>query len=136
MTTSYVQRFIDHNPLDWLTKLVDQYSIAVTHDGALVSLKYRQGVSPMHEPIVQECRGMVVNTETNLIAAWPYNKFWNLGEPLVATIDWSTARVQEKHDGSLMDLYHDDTEWQVASSGTPLAGGDYGSSYEDRTFAD
>jgi hypothetical protein len=132
--TSHVQRFIDANGPGWLTKLVDQYSIAVTYDGALVSLKYRQGVSPMHEPIVQECRGIVVNTETNIVMAWPYNKFWNLGEPLAAAIDWSTARVQEKLDGSLMILYHDDTYWQVASSGTPLAGGAFGTN--ERTFAD
>jgi hypothetical protein len=60
-----------------------------SHDGDLVSLKYNQIESPMHEPIVQECRGMVVHVPTGTILAHPYNKFWNHGEALAAPIDWA-----------------------------------------------
>lgn len=124
-----------HGP-QWLEKLVEAYKIDAIHDGDLVSLKYNQIESPMHEPIVQECRGMVVHVPTSTIMAHPYNKFWNMSESLAAPIDWSTARVQDKLDGSLMTLYWHwvDQCWSVASSGHPTAGGSYGSS--TKTFAD
>ena len=122
---------------DWLNTLQTAYKIKASADGSLVSLKYNQIESPMHEPIVQQCRGMVVDVERGHIMAHPYNKFWNHGEEHAASIDWATARVQEKLDGSLMILWWSPTalEWRVSSSGHPTAGGDFG--YDtSRTFAD
>lgn len=122
----------------WLERLVTDYKITVVRDGDLASLKYNQLESPMHEPIVQECRGMVVHVPTGQILAHPYNKFWNHGEALADPIDWSTASVLEKLDGSLMVLYWQETPewagWRVASSGTPSASGSFGAT--DRTFRD
>jgi hypothetical protein len=130
----HVKNWIREHGSEWLPMLVDTYKVNAVTAGDLVSLKYDQIESPMHEPIVQECRGMVVHVPTGRILAHPYNKFWNLGEQLAAPIDWSTARVQEKLDGSLMILYWHDGQWCVASSGQPIAGGSYGSA--ERTFAD
>lgn len=126
-----------HSRPDWIDHLQTQYEIKVVRDGDLASLKYNQIESPMHEPLVQECRGMVVDTARERVLAWPYNKFWNLGEALAAPIDWATAVVQEKLDGSLMILYFDDKQrgWCVASSGTPRASGSFGSD-SSRTFED
>jgi hypothetical protein len=132
--TSLVADLIDREPDSWLTTLTEQYKISAVRDGDLVSLKYNQIESPMHEPIVQECRGMVVDTARRQVLAWPYNKFWNHGEELADPIDWSTARVQEKLDGSLMILFHDSSNWRVASSGHPTAGGSFGD--DARTFRD
>lgn len=131
---THVASLIASEPTRWLSILVDQFHINAVYseDGELVSLKYNQIESPMHEPIVQECRGMVVHVPTGTILAHPYNKFWNHGEALAAPIDWSSARVLEKLDGSLMTLYHHGGEWCVASSGHPTAGGSYGE--EARTF--
>jgi hypothetical protein len=131
-TTARVRDLIALTP-DWLSILTEQYAITAVSDGDVVSLKYNQHESPMHEPIVQECRGMVVHVPTGTILAHPYNKFWNHGEALAAEIDWSTARVLEKLDGSLITLYHNGG-WCIASSGHPTAGGPYGE--ESRTFRD
>lgn len=142
-----VKQLIADNP-QWLDYLVNELKIDVVRDGDFVSLKYNQIESPMHDPIVQECRGMVVNTATSKILAHGYNKFWNHGESLADPIDWSTARVLEKLDGSLMQMFwgwpgdtgpglpsatHDG--WLVASSGTPLASGSFGDR-ADMTFGD
>lgn len=130
---THVRNLIATTP-DWLSVLTEQFSISVVTDGDLVSLKYNQIESPMHEPIVQECRGMVVHVPTGTVLAHPYNKFWNHGEALAAPIDWDTARVLEKLDGSLMTLYWHAGQWCVASSGHPTAGGSYGE--EARLFRD
>ena len=129
-----IQELMDDFPDVWESTLTDKYKIKIVKDGALASLKYDQIESPMAEPIVQQCRGMVVDTERRKVIAWPYNKFWNMGETLADEIEWSTARVQEKLDGSLMILYWRDAEqgWCVASSGHPTAGGSFGA--EARTF--
>ena len=130
-----VRSLIASDP-NWLTRLVEEFKIHVTRDGDLASLKYNQIESPMHEPIVQECRGMVVDVERRRVLAHPYNKFWNYGETLAAPIDWATARVQDKLDGSLMILYFDAHRdvWCVASSGQPTAGGPFGDT--EQTFAE
>lgn len=57
------------------------------------------------------------------MVAFPYLKFFNYGEETAAPIDWSTAKVYDKVDGSLATLYHYKGEWHVASSGTPDASG-------------
>jgi hypothetical protein len=145
-----VQALMQDRPTDWLTILERDFKIHVVRDGALASLKYNQIESPMREPIVQQCRGMVVDVERRVVFAWPYDKFWNYGETEAATIDWSTARVQEKMDGSLLIWYwregerppwwrplsrwhwHRKRGWCVASSGHPTAGGSFGA--DKRTF--
>lgn len=127
--------YIQHNPTTWLTDIVEHFKINVTRDGDLVSLKYNQIESPMDHPVVKQCRGTVVHVPTGRILAHPYDKFWNHGEPLAAPIDWSTARVMDKLDGSLMILYWDwfADRWRVASSGHPTAGGSYNGDC-DETF--
>lgn len=132
-----VEELIRERPSDWLEYLQSTYAIKAVQDDGLVSLKYNQIESPMDVPIVQQCRGMVVDLDAREVVAWPYNKFWNLGEARADTIDWSTARVLDKLDGSLMILYwHPRTGgWRVASSGHPTAGGSFGTD-RARTFAD
>jgi hypothetical protein len=91
----------------------------------LVCLKYSQIESPMGEKIVQQCRGIILDSSQDWrIVSYPYNKFFNYGEHHADPIDWSSAKVYEKLDGSLMVLYFYDGEWRVQSSGTPDAGGE------------
>jgi T4 RnlA family RNA ligase len=57
------------------------------------------------------------------VVARPFDKFFNLGEGHAAAIDWSTARVQEKLDGSLLNLHEYAGAWRVSTSGSPDASG-------------
>jgi hypothetical protein len=128
-----IVQLMAERPGDWLTHLETEFKIDAVRDGDRVSLKYNMIESPMAGPIVQQCRGMVVDTARRAVLAWPYDKFWNHGEGAAARIDWSTARVQEKLDGSFMILYWDAGAWWVASSGHPTAGGEFAGA---RTFRD
>jgi hypothetical protein len=124
---------------DWLGHLQAEYKVKVSRSSCerLVSLKYDQIESPMREAIVQQCRGMVVDVHQRKVVAWPYDKFWNHGEGLADSIDWASASVLEKLDGSLMILFFDEHvgQWAVASSGHPTAGGSFGAD-SSRTFKD
>lgn len=103
----------------------------------LYSLKYDMIESPMGERIVQEARGIILDSADRWnVVARPFDKFFNIGEGRAATIDWDTAKVLEKLDGSLMIMYHYDGAWRVASSGTPDASGHAHGSIQYETFAD
>jgi hypothetical protein len=90
----------------------------------LVLFKYDQIASPMGEPLVRECRGIILDEADDWkVVSRAFDKFFNHGEGHAADIDWSTAKVQEKVDGSLCVVYPYAGEWHVATSGTPDAGG-------------
>lgn len=107
--------------------LAAKYSIkasrGVRHP-SLVLLKYNQIDSPMAEPIVRECRGVILDESDGWrVVSRSFDKFFNHGEGHAAPIDWQTARVQEKLDGSLCVLYWHDGGWRAQTSGHPEAGG-------------
>lgn len=97
--------------------------------------KYSQIESPFKEQIVQESRGIVLDADNDwAVVAMPYKKFFNYGEALAHDINWATAEVQEKLDGSLITMYHYNDKWWVATSGTADAAtpvGDFGTTFED-----
>lgn len=112
-----------------LDALGERYKIKTARHGQyphLVLLKYNQITSPMHEIIVQQCRGIIVDERDWSVVSRPYDKFFNVGEAGAAPIDWSSARILEKLDGSLTTLYFAHDQWHVASSGLPDAGGSAG----------
>lgn len=140
MNENLVQKLLDDYGASgaWLDVL-DILHVTQTwsDDRRLVSLKYDQTQSPMDNPLVCQCRGMVVDVHLMKVVAWPYDKFWNLGEGRAAPVDWPTAKCLEKLDGSLMIMFYDRVEavWRVASSGHPTAGGRFGT-HESWSFGD
>jgi RNA ligase len=110
-----------------LTELAQEFNIKVNRHSQmdnLVCLKYSQIESPMGEKIVQQCRGIILDEANNWsVVSYPYDKFFNYGEGHAPKLDWNTAKVYEKLDGSLMTLYFYQGEWRVQSSGMADAAG-------------
>lgn len=93
------------------------FSLRVEREGEYVLLKYNQVESDFTQEIVRECRGIIFNEEENYKAVCvPFYKFGNYGEGYAHEIDWNTARVQEKVDGSLIKVWFD-KEWHVSTNG-------------------
>jgi RNA ligase len=130
-----LQQYLRANGLESL--LTNYYIKATPHRQfpELLCLKYSQIDSPMGEKISQQCRGIVLDKAQDWsIVSYPYDKFFNYGEGHAAAIDWSTAQVYDKLDGSLMTLYFHAGEWRVQSSGTPDAAGEvngFGFSFQE-----
>lgn len=103
-----LQEFIEqHN--DWENILSNApYCIKISRDvkfgKRLILFKYSQQDSDFSNDIVKECRGIILDEDTFEIISYSYNKFFNFSEPNAAEIDWSSAKVLEKIDGSLIKV--------------------------------
>lgn len=130
----HVKDFLKSNPPEALT---EKLGIAVKRHPKYQNLmlcNYSQIDSPKSDPVVIECRGLILDQDNDFHPVnFPYRRFLNHGEA-GADIDWSTARVQEKLDGTLVSLWYYNNAWHVSTRGTPDAGGNVGNAA--LTFAD
>lgn len=97
------------------------YYIKASWDGNYVLLKYNQLASDFSNEIVRECRGSIFyipsgGHEWADVVCYPFDKFGNYGESYVPEIDWDSARVLEKVDGSLIKLWYHKNEWHVSTN--------------------
>ena len=115
-----IEKFIKENE-NW-KELIQQapYFLKIDEDEDYALIKYDMINSDFTQEIVNECRGIIIDKHTNKAHALSFKKFFNIQEELHADIDWKTARVQEKVDGSKILYWYNEykNEWQVSTSGT------------------
>lgn len=93
----------------------------------LYQFTYDQIESKRDDPLVREARGLILDADDGWnVVAYPFRRFFNEGEGPADHIDWSTARVQEKVDGTLIIMYHYANRWRIATKGSPDASGSVG----------
>lgn len=106
---------------DWELRLkLHPFCCNVKKDGEYVLLQYQQLNSDFSSRVVQECRGSIFRKDER--ANWtyvcrPFDKFFNYGQVEAATVDWNTARVLEKVDGSIVKVWMDKGEWHLSTNG-------------------
>jgi len=114
--------FIKTHP-DWEERLsMPPYCIITKRKDGYVLFKYTQRgldyTSDFNLEIVRECRGIILNESDNYKPVCvPFFKFGNYGEPYADEIDWQSAQVVEKIDGSLIKVWYDSNHWRVSTSG-------------------
>jgi bifunctional DNA-binding transcriptional regulator/antitoxin component of YhaV-PrlF toxin-antitoxin module len=69
---------------------------------------------------VRECRGLIIDKDINPVCV-PFFKFGNYGESYADKIDWESAKVEEKIDGSLIKVWNYGGKWIVSTNGTIFA---------------
>ena len=120
-TNSLICNFIYNNPDNWEELLTDK-CINIKRDNDLCIFNYDIGCN-FEDPIVQEARGIIIDTNKLQVVCWPFRKFGNYSESYVDNIDWSSARVQEKIDGSIIKLWFnkDTDKWVWSTNGVIYA---------------
>lgn len=123
----YLTDFMNKNA-DWPTKLAAApYYLEICSDEIegekYYLLKYNIIMSDMSLPEVQEARGSIFRQNEEgywVCVCHPFDKFFNYGEPQSAVnrIDWSTASVQQKVDGSLIKMWYDYDGWIISTNGS------------------
>lgn len=113
-------KFIKNN-INWKELLVEKpYHLTIKEDEYYYLLKYNQLESDFSNPIVKECRGLIIDKQTLEPVALSFKKFWEVEvEELADDIDWNSARVQTKCDGSKILVFYNEykQEWQYTTSG-------------------
>lgn len=116
-----VVEYIKEYGLDALEK---NYNIMVNKYADRVVLNYSQIDSPKHDPIVKECRGLILSYPDFNILSRSFDRFFNYGEDQnTKNFDVSKSVVFEKLDGTLINLYFDGNAWQFATRKMAFAEG-------------
>jgi hypothetical protein len=118
-----------------LEKAIIDFDLICKENGNLILLKYNQISSPMDKIEVQESRGLILEKGTYKVISMAFMKFFNHGETNAANIDWDSAHVLDKLDGSLLSLYHYNDTWNVCTTGTINGEGEVNNKY-GTTFRD
>jgi hypothetical protein len=88
-----------------LAQFESEHGIAGKTDGNHLILDYDQFTVKWNEPYGYACRGLVVDPVTFEVIAFGLPKFHNLGEHYASSIDWASARVFEKIDGTMINRW-------------------------------
>jgi hypothetical protein len=112
-----IVKYIINNGLD---SAVEEFKLKIKEYDKKIILKYNQIESDMSKPEVQDCRGLILEKDTWKVMAMSFTKFFNHGEPNAAIIDWRSANVLEKIDGTMIQLYYDwnQDKWFAGTTGT------------------
>lgn len=114
-----IQKYIREHGFEKAVKVFQLKTREYEHK---VLLKYDQLVSPtlMSNIEVQECRGLILEKGTWNVMSLAFTKFFNSEEGNAAKIDWNTAHVLEKLDGTMIQVYWDwhVNKWFAATTGT------------------
>lgn len=121
MELELVQFIRQHD--DWENLLQEKpYCLTISRDNLfgknLVMFKYSQIDSDFSQEIVKESRGLILEEGSWEVVSYPFRKFMNYGEPAADQIDWSTARVTQKIDGSLIKVVHLGNDLLISTNGT------------------
>ena len=95
----------------------DPYNLKISRDGDYIMFKYNQLSSDFTIPLVREARGIIFRESYWGCVSFPFVKFGNYGEGYCPDINWDTASVQEKVDGSLIKFWYDNG-WHISTNGT------------------
>lgn len=109
--------YIKEHPDTWKADLAKIGVRVSDSHPKLMLLKYGKDKSDFANPIVQECRGLVLEKGSLDVVSVSFDKFFNMGEPNCAEIDWQSARVTQKMDGSLVTLFWYDGKWNLKTNG-------------------
>ena len=116
-----VLRVMDSNE-NWREMLSNEpYNIIIKDYDDYILLKYNQLSSNFSLPIVRECRGAIFYKRADGLydcVCRAFDKFMNYGQDGADIIDWNSAIVEEKVDGSLIKLFYHNDKWHVATNGT------------------
>lgn len=111
----HIQQYLRQHGVE---KTVEDFKLIHKVKGHLNMFKYNQIESDYALPEVQECRGLILDSRDWSIVCYTFHKFFNHQEGFAHPIDWQSALVMQKLDGSIIQMYYFENEWHVATSGT------------------
>lgn len=117
-----VQEYLNKKTLE---DLKNEYSIDYIIFDDKVVLSYSQLDSPKSDPIVKECRGLILDKNNFSVMCYPFERFFNFGEGDSQNFNLSNFIPLEKLDGTLLNIYNDyhQDKWNTATRRSAYADG-------------
>lgn len=113
---------IKTNPNDWIEQLKEEGVIYYldNYDKPKYLFTTYDYNCKFSKEFTRQCRGSLIDLEKLEYVCRPFDKFFNYGESKAKTIDFASAKILEKLDGSLVKIYwlEDKNRWQIATNGT------------------
>jgi hypothetical protein len=115
-----VQNFIFEHGIEKLKE--PPYNIEIREYDDRIVLNYSQINSPKHDPIVRECRALILSKPECKVLARSFDRFFNYEEDPNSK-QFAPHTILEKIDGSLISVYHDRRQWCAATRSMAFAEG-------------
>ena len=117
------------SPVEALGVLNKELSIKtkIYEEEGLVLLDYHMIDSPKLDPIVIECRSLILEVGTWKLVSRKFDRFFNYGEAQDYYSDFDVSRciAYEKADGSLIGIYNYKDKWHISTRGMAFAEGEH-----------
>lgn len=103
-------------------EILESKKIIIKTEGYYSIFNYDVGCD-FSDPYVCEARGIIIDTEMCHVVCRGFDKFFNVQESYASEIDWDSAVVQEKIDGSIIKFWWSKrlNQWVVSTNGTIFA---------------
>ena len=117
-----IQKFIEEHA-DWEKLLSEKpYCITISRDvmfgHRLIMFKYSQIDSDFNVELVRECRGIILDEDTLEVISYAFDKFGNVNEPYVPTLDAKSMKSTVKIDGSIFKIVKLGNDLLMSTNGT------------------
>lgn len=133
-----MKKYPENSSWSWRDELKEKYpDIFITEEESSPYVLFRYLIGcDFNDPLVQEARGIILDKNTGEVACWPFRKFGKFYEPYADKIDWESATVLEKLDGSIIKLWFDKykEKFVFSTNGVIYAENAYVTSDKDTTF--
>ncbi len=119
-----LKKYLMKNRLYYYLTELHEENIKVVENNGFYLYNYNQKVLvPRDDEIIKLCRGLVLNKE-GLQYNFPFKRFFNAHEKECSAIDWESAEILEKLDGSMISYWYTGSEWEVTTRGSFYPNGD------------
>ena len=109
----------EHN--NWRELIQEEpYYIKIKEDDEYLLLKYNYYAdkTDWSNPIVRQCRGIILRKDTLKPVCVPFYRFYNLGQKEADNVDFNNCKIQDKVDGSLIKIWVDEDKLHISTNGT------------------
>lgn len=93
----------------------EPYNLIVKEDNDfpnLYMITYDRNISNLESSVVKQCRGIILEKNTNKIVCYTFNK----GVDSVGELDWDSVKVELSIDGTQIRLFYYDGKWNFATT--------------------
>ena len=117
MSWSVIINYIENHKNTWKQD-IEVKGIKIKQKDRYTIFNYNSLEVDWADPICLEARGIIIkDIDTNPhVVCISFNKFFNIQESWHANIDWSTAKVQDKKDGSIVRCWFDEDQWHWSTN--------------------